>query len=138
MTLVRPTSVRLSSNSRWTIRSSPAVLRFDVLRLDVLRIVILRPAILHPVVLRIVSPSYLFIQHLFELCLIFVRCSLDVRLTSVRSLCVMGHSQQRTVFFKFVVGATRGRWLEGSYVLTLLPTNRARIRRVRRSLEEQD
>jgi hypothetical protein len=96
------------------------------------------PAPCRPVVIRTVLPSCLFIQHLFDFRPTFVRCSLDVCLTSVQSLCVTGHSQQRTVFFKFVIGATRRSWLEGGYVLTPLPTNRARIRRVRRSLEEQD
>jgi hypothetical protein len=56
----------------------------------------------------------------------------------MQSLCVTDHYQQRTVFFKFVDGATGGSWLEGGYVLTLLPTNRVRIGRVRGSLEEQD
>jgi len=41
-------------------------------------------------------------------------------------------------FATSVVGATGGSWLEGAYVLTPLPTNRAKIRRVRKSLEEQD
>jgi hypothetical protein len=42
------------------------------------------------------------------------------------------------LFATSVVGATGGSWLEGAYVLTLLPTNRARIRRERRSLGEQN
>jgi hypothetical protein len=42
------------------------------------------------------------------------------------------------LFATSVVGATGGSWLEGAYVLTPLPTNRARIRRERKSLEEQN
>jgi hypothetical protein len=126
---LRPWFVRRPSDSHWTIRSSPAVLRPAILRRAVLRPAVLRPAVLSlcapqscgpapcglvvllscallsyillsycPVILRIVLPSCLFIQHLFDFRPTFVRCSLDVRLTSVR----------------------------------------ARIRQVRRSLEEQD
>jgi len=74
---------------------------------DVHWIFVLRPAscdnapyILRLVVLRTILSSCLFIQHLFDFHPSFVRPSLDVRLTFVRSLCVTGHSQQRTVFFK--------------------------------------
>jgi hypothetical protein len=42
------------------------------------------------------------------------------------------------LFATSVVGATGGSWLKGAYVLTSLPTNKARIRRKRRSLEDQD
>jgi hypothetical protein len=42
------------------------------------------------------------------------------------------------LFATSVVGTSGGSWLEGAYVLTSLPTNRARIKQVRRSLEEQD
>jgi hypothetical protein len=63
----------------------------------------MRRVVLRRVVLRIVLPSCLFIQHLFDFRPTFVRPSLDVRLTSVRSLCVTGHSQQHTVFFKLYI-----------------------------------
>ncbi len=42
------------------------------------------------------------------------------------------------LFATNVVGATGGSWLEGAYVLTPLPTNKARNRREWRSLEDED
>jgi hypothetical protein len=77
----RLTSVRLSSNFRHV------VLCHVPLHPNVLCV-----AILHPIVL----PSYFS----SDICLTFIRPSLDVRLTSVRHLFSMGHSQRHTVFFK--------------------------------------
>ncbi len=42
------------------------------------------------------------------------------------------------LFATSVVGATRGSWLEGAYVLTSLLTNKARIGREQKSFEDQD
>jgi hypothetical protein len=77
---IRRTSIQLPSDVR------PASCRFV-------------PAILRPIILS----SCLFIRHLFDLRSTFVRPLLDVHLTSVGRLCITGHSQERTVFFKLYV-----------------------------------
>jgi hypothetical protein len=87
---VRQTSVRHSSDFHVT----PSNVCPVVLRPVVLRLIVLRP---------IVLSSCLFIQHLFDFRSTFVRPLLDVCLTSVGHLCVIGHFQERIVFFKLYV-----------------------------------
>jgi hypothetical protein len=101
----RRTFVRLSSNDSFKFHppnfrpSRDFRLMFVELSSCALLSYVLRHVIMRFAVLRIILSSCLFIH----ICLIFVRSSLDVRLTFVQCLCVTSHSQQCTIFFKLYV-----------------------------------
>jgi len=130
VTLVHSTSVRLSSDSRWIHDFHPLdfrpwifvcwtndfrlsvllsyVLPSCCLRLTtvVLRHVVLpscAPIVLPPTSCALRLTSYVLMSYVLRLAILGPAFSSNIYLTSVQYLCVTGHSQQRTLFFKLYV-----------------------------------
>jgi hypothetical protein len=97
---VRRTSVRRWSNFRPMFVEFPADVGQTSVRCssNFRSIGVLRPTFCHP--MFYVFSSCLFIRHPFNFHPTFISPSFNVHLTSVQCPFVVGHSRQRTIFFK--------------------------------------